>query len=459
MEGIKYPLLLALVVATALTTASTMELTLDEAIRLVLQNNRTLIEARLTRDTQKFSLEVAEDEYRPKLSIDAFANTDDDGQETADLSPQVNFDIPSGGQFTVKWSKPLISEDDRSGRWTLGFSQPLLKGFGSEVDTASLRTARINEQMNILALRDTVADVVESVIHTYRSVIRANQSVRISQDSLQRAKEQLAINHLLIQAGSMARNEIIQTEAEVADRELDLVESRNGLVEANSDLIDLLDMEHILQVEPSGLPTVKKVELDLNQSIETALLNRHDHLQTLYALETAKINLLVAEDGLLWDLTLDANMIRDSSMLEGDTDYSLGLQLNIPLWRQPLKFSVLKARNALRQAEMDLAESRQKVQIEVRQAVHDVEIGFRQTELAKRARELAEQKLGIEKEKLAEGLSSTFRLTSIEDDLVRAQNAELNASLSYLRALTEFDRVLGTALDRWGIVVEPLESL
>ncbi|MCY3802870.1 MAG: TolC family protein [Gammaproteobacteria bacterium] len=470
MEGMKsHLLLLVLLITTAWGTAfgsghsgaavSAQELTLAEAIRLVLRNNRTLIEARLVRDTQKFSLEVAEDEYRPKASIDVFAATDDEDRDTADITPQVNFDIPSGGQFTLKWSKPLDGESDRSGRWTLGFSQPLLKGAGTQVDTASLRIARISERIHFLSFQDTVAGVIELVIHAYRAVIRANQSIRISRAALQRAKEQLEINRLLIQAGRLAANEIIQTEAEVADRELELVENQNALVSANSALIDLLDMEQAPLIEPSELPAVREVRPDLEQSIETALLNRRDHRRALHALEIEKINQLVAEDGLLWDLTLDANLVRDASEPDGNTDYSMGLQLKIPLWREPLKLSVLQARTAVRQAEMDLAESRQGIQIEVRQAVHDVEVGFLQTKLAIRSRELAQRKLDIEKEKLAEGLTSTFRLTSIEDDLVRAQNAELNTSLSYLRALTELDRVLGVTLERWGIAVERFDPL
>ena len=46
-----------------------LDLTLDEAIGLALQNNRDLLDARLERTIQAFSLEVAEDRYRPTVSI------------------------------------------------------------------------------------------------------------------------------------------------------------------------------------------------------------------------------------------------------------------------------------------------------------------------------------------------------------------------------------------------------
>ncbi len=434
-----------------------MKLTLDDAIRLALNNNRTLAGARLRRNIQKLSLEVSEDEYRPKARINASAGAQDDGREMADVSPQVNLDIPTGGQFALRWSKPLAGEGGRHGQWSLGFSQPLLKGAGLDVDMVPLRTARIGEKINILSFRDTVVGIVESVISAYRTVIRANRAIQISREALKRAKEQLEINRMLIQAGRMAENEIIQTEAEVANRELDLVQSENSLTLANSNLLNLLDVEGVSRIEPSEAFVIEKVQFDLEESIEIALQNRRDYLRSLLALETVKMNLRVAEDSLLWDLTLDAQMTRDSSRSEKKNDYSVGLQLGIPLWRDPLKLSVSQARSALRQAKIDLAESRQQIQIEVRQALHDVKIGFRRTELARKAQELARQKLDVEREKLNRGLTSTFQLTSIEDDLVSAQNAELDASLSYLAALTAFDRVLGKTLERWNIKVEKVE--
>lgn len=255
----------------------------------------------------------------------------------------------------------------------------------------------------------------------------------------------------------MAKNEIIQTEAEVADLELGLVQSENGLIAANSRLVDLLDVEGVSRIKPTETLTIEEVRFKLEESIEIALQNRRDYLISLLALEIAKMDLKVAEDDLLWDLTLDTSVMRDSSNSGRKNDYSMGLRLNIPLWRRPLKFSLIRGRNALKQAEIDRAELRQQIQIEVRQAAQDVEQGFRQTELARKARKLAQRKLDIERKKLNEGLTSIFQVTSIEDDLVQAENAELNASLGYLAALTAFDRVLGVTLERWGIELERVE--
>lgn len=78
---------------------------------------------------------------------------------------------------------------------------------------------------------------------------------------------------------------------------------------------------------------------------------------------------------------------------------------------------------------------------------------LRQVELARQARELSERKLTIEKEKLLDGRSSNFQLVTFQNDLVSAQNNELNATIAYLNALASLDKTLETTLETWKIEI------
>ena len=432
--------------------ASELALTLEETIRVALGNNRTLVSARRRRETDKLSLEVAEDRYRPRARIGASTRTDNRSDGSADLSIGPSLRVPTGGEFRLAWAKTLAGSATRAGTWTLGFSQPLLRGFGPGVDTAPLRIARIREERNRLSYRDTVARTVESVIGAFRNVSRAHRAIAISRESLARAKRQLEINRSLIQGGRMAAREIIQTEAEVANRELALVESENRLSVANAALISILDVDEATRVRPvEQALSVEPLRPDVERSIETALRQRSDHLGAVMDVEVARLDLRQAKNERLWDLSLDASVARGG---EQGRDYAVGVGLSIPLGDRSSKLAELSARNGLRDAEIGLVELRQSIRIEVRQAVHEVAVGFRRIELARTSRELAEQTLDIEQAKLAQGLTSTFRLTAVEDDLVRAQNGELDATIAYLNALTSLDRILGTTLQSWGIEVE-----
>ncbi len=71
--------------------------------------------------------------------------------------------------------------------------------------------------------------------------------------------------------------------------------------------------------------------------------------------------------------------------------------------------------------------------------------------MAVRARELSEQKLAVEKEKLGLGRTTNFQLVSFQNDLVTSQKSELDVKLAYLNALKSLDTFLGTTLETWKI--------
>ena len=433
-----------------------LALTLDDAVRLALRSNRTLLSARYRREVQKFSLDVSADRYRPRASIVTAVRDTSAGDPTGDISAGPTLRILTGGEFNLRWLQPLEGRDDGRGGWTLGFSQPLLKNFGPAIDTAPLRLAHLGEKKNLLSFRDTIADVVVSVITAYRAVIRAHHAITISRESLARAERQIEVNRSLIRAGRMAAREIVQSEAEIANRRLAVVESENGLNSANAALISLLDVDGATSVRTTeSLQSVEPVRLDLERSIETVLAHRSDYRRAQLNREEAKLRLDLAQDKRRWDLRLNADVSRGR---RGEHNVATGLALAIPFGDRTPRLAVLRAKGELRDAEIALVELRQSIRIAVRQAVHNVEVGFRRVELAREAREFAEQQVAVEREKLAQGLTSTFQLSAVENDLVAAQTRELDATVSYLNALTSLDRTLGKTLRTWGIDAEALES-
>jgi outer membrane protein TolC len=129
--------------------------------------------------------------------------------------------------------------------------------------------------------------------------------------------------------------------------------------------------------------------------------------------------------------------------------------LSIPLYGDLTREQTyLGAMINLEKAKISMEELKENIEIEVLDAVRDVEMKLRQVELARQARELSEKKLEIEKEKLKAGRSTNFQLVSFQNDLIIVQSSELNANIAYLNALTSLDNVLGTTLDTWKIEIK-----
>ena len=430
-----------------------LDLTLEEAIRLALSKSRSAISARLGREEQQLSLEAAEERYDPMAgSLSLGTNAASRGDETADLSIGPSLRVPTGGSFSLSWRKPLAGERDREASTTLSFSQPLLRGFGPELDTQPLRRARLNERINLRRFRDTAAGIVESAISAYRGVLRAGRRLTIAREALERARRQLEINRALVEAGRMAPQDLVQTEADVANKEYALTDAENALETANSSLVNTLDLEEGVRVEPQDEPPVEPERPDLEESLETAFARRTDWLSAETGMEFARMRLLSAENNLLPDLSLSAQAAHRSG--RDRTHWTGGLNLTVQLQDDGPRRALTRARNSLRRAEMGLAERRQSIRIQVRRAVHNVAVALRQIDLSRQARDLAERKLDVERRKQQQGLSSAFQLSRFEDDLVAAQRQELDAVARYRDSLGSLDRTLGTTLDRWGIGVE-----
>ena len=434
-----------------------LELRLEEAIFAALKNSRAAIGARLGRDEQALSLEAAEERYRPSASAGVHVSGGVSGgmerERTTDISVGPSLRVPTGGSFRLSWSRPVEGSGDRAPTMALTFTQPLLKGFGTDIDTVPLRRARMRERINLRAFRDTAAGLIGSVISAYRNMLSTRRRVVIAREALERARRQLEINRTMVQAGRMAPQDLVQTESEVANREYGLVDAENGLETAISGLVDVLDLDEDVRIEPVEEPDVVPERPDLETSVATAFARRTDWLRAELGLELARMDLRIAENDLLPDLSLDVRVSRRDDGV-GEIDYSWGLNLAVPLWDDSPDRALATARNDLRRAEMALAEARQSIRIQVRRTVHNVNVALRQIDIAGEARVLARRKLEIERLKFDQGLSSAFQLSRFEDDLVNAQRRELDAVVRYRNSLTSLDRTLGTTLDRWGITVE-----
>ena len=274
---------------------------------MALRNSRTIKNAYLDRVVQKFNLKVAEDEFIPNIYVDADlarSRRDSDsvsgGQNTTSTSETTTRDvyttltetIPTGADFSFVWSHSkfdsdadssgLKSEDDiGTGSWQVSVTQPLLKGGGIDVNMASLRKSRNQEQQNILSLKSTLITTVTQTILAYRSFLQANQQVEISKASLKRSKANLEVNKLLVETGRMPAMDIIQAQVDVANKEFSHQQILNQLDSARLNLINQLDIEKHTQIIPTETIRIDNVAPDLNTCTDLAFENQPDYLRAL----------------------------------------------------------------------------------------------------------------------------------------------------------------------------------
>lgn len=436
-----------------------LRLSLAETIFLAIRNNRGIKSAYIDRVIQKVDLKVAEDKFMPDVNLDGGIQYFQDDAEneitSGNISVNITETIPTGGKFTFKWAEAI--ESSGSDSWGISFSQPLLKGAGKNVNNASIDTARIQEQININNLRSKLIDTVTNVIFAYRNYVQTVKRVEIANLSLKRAQELLEVNKLLIQTGQMAAMEIVQTEATLASRHFDHQDALNTKENAMQALIKILDIDKQTEIISTEKVQVDLISVDYQKCIEMAFNNRSDYLNTLLNLETAKINLQLAENNRLWDLSLDGSYSKNDSQDQNNgtnnsENYNIMLSVRIPLYGDLSRNQAfVKAKMDLKKTKLSLEELKDNIEIDLKNSLRDLDSKLKLVRLSQQAHLLTEKKLQIEKEKLSIGRSNNFTILAFQDDLIKAQLNELTAVISYQNALAELDRKLGETLSTWKI--------
>lgn len=466
-----YPLAASPPAPTPTAIGPRLPISLADAVFIGLRDNRTVKSAYIERVAQKFDLFVARTRFEPTATINAnivTSRTAGVGGSTTTLSPTVSWLTPTGAQFQFSWTRlDLRGGGIDQGTDTLSASvtQPLLRGAGLAVNMAPVRIAQLQERINQLSLKSTVIDTVSQIIVAYRTLLEAQQQLVIARDSLERSRGQLSTNQAMIDAGRMAAAEIVQTQADIANQQVALLEAEQSRNSAQLALLRLLSMDLHTDIAAADPIKVEHIPIDLDRAIAMAIDNRPDYLSQKRALEEARLNLMVAKNSRLWNLSAVGSYERQTvrgglapidpttglPVNTSGADTSVGLELTIPIGDHTLAQGEIQAATTLRSQEVQFEDLRQQIEAQVRDAVQGVELTWLRVEAARRARDLAATTLDLEREKLKAGRTSNFEVLTFESNLRAADSQSLQAAIAYLNAITQLDQQLGTTLDTWKI--------
>jgi len=455
-------------------------MTLEECIAMTLRQNQTIDNSYLDRITQKNALVNAEHAFNPQGTLTigpswthAITPTSKAESGSANVSTAWTQALKTGGSLNFAWNKSttLLGKEAKrstySDGFSLGFTQPLLKGGGFTMGTLSLTRAYLTEQGNVLSLKSTLMTNIQTAITRYRSYINQIESLKIQRRSFEREKIRLEQQEALVEAGRLAKNDLIKSRAAIASRELQLLEVENTTDDARIDLLRFMNMDTgipllpiiDLQVEEPQLPS-------LEDAMEIVYENDPSYQQALIALRNAELSLKEAKDGLLWDLGFTGSIASNGNA--GRTwglatynaadmkrkTWSLGLNLVIPLNKRDRATSYLNAKIAMRKARIDFQNTLDNLKADVIKQMRTIENNYKRVQFAKENTRLNAEDLEVAEIRFNAGLITNFELVTTQDNYVTTENTELTAKITYLNNLVEFDRRLGTLLDTLQINID-----
>jgi outer membrane protein TolC len=480
-----------------LPEADKVELTLSQAIELALRNTLDLDVASLTYERSAFGLGAAEGLFDPSLSASVETTSRKSPQTRSfqsDVSKTQSFDLGIGGltrwgtQYSLGFGGTRSDSPTNttipgyveinpifSAGLTASVTQPILRGFGKGVNTRLLVQSRLARDASAWDFVASVQEVVQAVENAYWDLSYALGNLDSKKEALERAKDFNRITQIKIDVGALAPIEIVQTEVTIAQREQEIILAEGQIGAAQDQLKRLLNLTDMASwarpIAPVDPPTEEQVTLDVEAGIQAALEQRPEVKQAQNSIESRKVSLAFNRDELrprldakgtygLSGVGFNQENVRPGSSYSdsvyqirgGDfPNWTLGLNFSVPVFNRTAKANAAIAATELELAKTNLALLRQNLALEVRAAARNVDTAVRSVAAARKARELAERNLDAERKKFDNGMTTSFTVAQVQNDLTSARSNELLAVAGHLKALTAWHKAVGDLLPVKGV--------
>jgi outer membrane protein TolC len=477
--------------------ANTIQLTLEDAVHRAIEHNPELAIVRL--DTDAGAARVAESRgaFVPVVSTTAGRSRSVTPPANA-LSGNAGLDVNDwfsssgvrqrvpwgGGTWSVSWdasrtttNSPITSFNPylQSGI-EAAFSQPLLKDRTIDASRRQYIVSKRDRDNSELQLREAVVQTVAGVKQAYWTLEAARANIGVQQQSLDLAEELVRQNRIRVDAGQAPPLDLVQAQAEVAQRREGLIQARATADDAEDRLrrliMDPTDASFwAVRLDPVDAPPAPGALPDTEAAVAKALDGRLDLARAGNDLENARTNVAFFGNQRLPDIRLEASYrgsgLGGTQLLRtGDfpgiitgsratsfadalgqafganyPTWSLGVTVSYPVGRSYEEASLARAEVERQQAAQRIASLRLDTAETVRRAARQVRSSAERVDAARASATLAEQRYHDEQRRYEVGLSTTFLVTQAQRDLLQARVNLLQTTLDYESATVTFEAV------------------
>lgn len=443
-------------------------LSLEEAVRMALRNNRQLEDARLGLEGAEGLVREAWGSVYPKLDLNASYTRN--LTVPATFLPAIFFDPDAGPDELA----PIRFGADNNWNLQLYAEQPLFQaGVFLGVGAAERYRALQNE-----TVRGRAQEIGTRVRTAYYDVLLAQEGLRLSENSLTRVEQTLGETRAMFDAGLASEYDVLRLQVEKSNLEPNVRRSRNAVAAATRTLAVELGLEPSDTLRLEG--SLTGVDLDVlaegragragfalasagagagasaKDILQRAREERSDLRQLELTESLRQTELRVEQVGYLPTVTLfgtysinaqgngSPNFFGESSAQRA-YGRQVGIQVSLPLFagfQRPARIDQKRA--ALQQA-------RTQLQLAEAQAEHEIETLFDQrqeslqrAEAQRAAVQQAQRGYDIARAQYREGISGQLEVTDAELALRQSEYNYAQAVYDYLVARAQLDRALGS---------------
>jgi len=414
-----------LVTVIFLSTPAVMaveNINLEEAVKILIEENRTLKNARKDIEKAEKDIDLAVRSYFPTLDL----------QTSYTKFDQVQFSIGEDENYST----------------SLSLTQPIWLGgrasMQKEIAGYSLEIARTKYEQSVEAQ-------IFSLIQAYYGVLQTQGMVEIRKEALDIANEHLRIVKNNLEAGIAIRRDLLQSQIEQRKAEEELTAAQNNLKIARRRLTQILTTDKVY--EPSDPEIDFELELEQQKLFNTALANDPQLMILELNKEIIKLNQKLEGQYYRPSVSLNGSYDWQGQEFMDEKSWSMTLGVNIPLYDGGKgNLNAEKQEKELEKTANNRQDLLENIDIEVEDSILTVKENKETIELEQLSLENAEENLEIANKSYEAGVASNT-------DVIDAQSTYNQAQTSLLQAAYKYETELFRTIYKSGRLKEYFEDV
>jgi len=401
-------------------------LTLEDSVRIALENNPSVQIAR--ENMRKADAMIAEAVSRgmPKLTLDAT-------YQRVDRVPTASF-----GDRAVE----LGSLDNRSAN--LALAQPI-DIFG--IVKTSKEAAKSGKSGYQYALDAQVNNTSLDAKTAFYQVLRAQKYLKVQEDTVALLEANLKDTQLKYEAGTIAKFDVLRAETQLANARQGLIAAQNGVELAKAAFNNVLGRPLDTPVELVEPETPGFVDVDLNSCIEIACESRPEVLQAKSAIELgdkmAEVARLSGKPTVAFRWVYNRNF--DTSLFNPrESSWTAFLLTSISVFDGgENKAKVDQATADANNARFTYQNVRDMATLDARQSYLSLKESEERIRAAEKGLEQAREGMRLAQVRYRGGVSTQIEVLDAQTALTQAETNYVNALYDYQIALAKLERAVG----------------
>lgn len=375
----------------------------------------------------------------------------------------------------------------------LELTQPLLRDFGREVNTAPLREAKNRVDQAVAGYMGRAQALGARIEETCLDLAGASAVLAFRIQGRELASELRRGNERRLAQGMISVTEVDEARAAEVDREEAVIQARQLVETLSNGLRDLLEIGpddplYGAELRTPDLPAGRELRPEHPEALRVALARRPDLKEAMLARDgqeilaeyyrnqkKPRVDLVAAAGGnglsggdrpvgIFGDprtssLTGDYGDAFSSMIEDGGYQLSAALRFHYPPGNRDAVARYEKSRLMQRRLDLLIERTKHRIDTEIQNALVAVDRGLERVRAGERFARLSEKTLDQETARLGSGLSDTFRVLEYQEKAVAARIRHITALTGYHKGLARLYQAMGINLERLGILASVDEGV